>query len=134
MSYWIEPTCIAQAMKYDTWKQVMCDEFNACMKIGTCTLVAPRKHYNVIGNKWGFRLKHNIDDTIANYKARLVAKGFHQHSSIDIKDTFSLIIKPQTINLFCWSNQCQQCLSSRLFESRYTQRFPSSIWIHKFVK
>ena len=55
--------------------------------------------FNIIGNKWIFRLKWDPDSFITRYKARLVAKGFHQRPGIDYTETYSPVIKPPTIKL-----------------------------------
>jgi histone deacetylase 1/2 len=95
----MEPSCFTQALKQPEWKAAMSMEFNAFLSNGTWTLVPPRDHYNIIGNKWVFRLKRYPDGSIARYKARLVAKGFHQHPDVDYHDTFSPVVKTQTIKL-----------------------------------
>lgn len=55
--------------------------------------------YNVVGNKWVFRIKRKADGTIERLKARLVAKGFHQTSGLDFTKTFNLVVKPATIRI-----------------------------------
>jgi histone deacetylase 1/2 len=64
-----EPTCVTQALQHSEWKQAISDEFNALMHNGTWSLVPSQPHFNIIGNKWVFRLKRNPDGSIARYKA-----------------------------------------------------------------
>ena len=54
---------------------------------------------HVADNKWIFRLKYNLDDSIQRYKARLVAKGCQQTTGIDFNETFSPVIKPCNIRV-----------------------------------
>ncbi|GKD54287.1 ribonuclease H-like domain-containing protein [Tanacetum coccineum] len=46
---------------------------------------------------WFFRHKYLADGTLSHYKARLVANGNTQLEGIDVDETFSLVVKPCTI-------------------------------------
>lgn len=65
----------------------------------TWTLVPRPTTHNVVGSKWLFRVKHNLDGTIARHKARLVARGFSQIPGIDFSHTFSPVVKASTIRV-----------------------------------
>jgi len=47
----------------------------------------------VIGVKWVFKTKLNLDGTIQKHKVRLVAKGYAQKLGIDYNETFALVAR-----------------------------------------
>lgn len=51
----------------------------------------------VVGNKWKFKVKTNVDGYVDGYKARLVARGFTQLHGFDYDKIFSLVVKLETI-------------------------------------
>lgn len=65
-------------MKHSKWHEAISIDYIALIKKGTWELVHLFSHFNVIGNKYIFKVKWNPNGTIQCYKARLVAKGFHQ--------------------------------------------------------
>jgi len=69
------------------------------MQNNTWTLTTLPPTANVVGCKWVFKKKYNVDGSLQRYKTRLVAKGFHQREGHDFTDTFSPVIKPTTIRL-----------------------------------
>jgi len=53
----------------------------------------------VIGVKWVFRTKLNVDCSINKYKARLVVKGYAQIFGVDYSNTFAPVSRLDTIRL-----------------------------------
>ncbi|RVX16292.1 Retrovirus-related Pol polyprotein from transposon RE2 [Vitis vinifera] len=92
-----EPTTLTQALKDHKWRRAMSKEYDALVKNGTWALVPQDNSQNLVGYKWIFRTKCKPDGSIDRFKARLVAKGFHQRPGIDYQDTFSLVVKPNTV-------------------------------------
>ncbi|KAE8710348.1 L-ascorbate oxidase-like protein [Hibiscus syriacus] len=94
-----EPISIEQALLSHVWKDTVMDEYNALIGKSTWRLVSLPPGRTTIGCKWLFRMKKNIDGSVARYKARLVAKGFAQIPGQDFNDTFSLVIRPSTVKI-----------------------------------
>lgn len=92
---------VPQALKNLLWKQAMLSEYQALIQTKTWTLVPSPKHkpVNVIGCKWVFRVKTNLDGSLDKCNAHLVAKGFHHSKGLDYHETFSPVAKPTTIIL-----------------------------------
>lgn len=74
-------------------------EYSTLMNNKTWHLVPFSHDLNIVGNKWIFRIKNNVDGTVQRYKARLVVKGFHQNPGIDFFETFNPVVKASTIRV-----------------------------------
>jgi hypothetical protein len=51
----------------------------------------------VVGCRWAFTLKYNLDGSIARYKARPMTKGFTQTCGVNFFDTFSPVTRLSTL-------------------------------------
>lgn len=75
------------------------EELEALKRNNTWCLVPYTSSMNVVGCKWMFRVKRNVDGSFQRCKARLMAKGFHRNAGIDYGETFSPIVKASTIRI-----------------------------------
>ncbi len=93
----VEPTCFEQAVRNPKWDNAMDEEMTALDANVTWELVALPKDKKVIGCKWVYKVKHNVDGSVNRYKARLVAKGYAQTYGIDYEETYSPVAKMTTV-------------------------------------
>ena len=63
-------------------------------------MLVPRPpHTNIVTCRWIFTLKYNPDGTINRHKAQLVARGFSQTYGVDYKETFSPVVRLNSVRI-----------------------------------
>jgi hypothetical protein len=77
----------------------MRDEIQALRSNNTWSLVPFHPSMNVVGSRRVYMIKHRVDGSIERYKAHLVARGFTQQEGIDYSETFSPVVKQETVRL-----------------------------------
>jgi hypothetical protein len=95
-----EPDTYQEALDSDNreeWLKAIADEMESHKEMGTWQIVDKPKDRKVIGNRFVFKLKINANGQIDKYKARLVAKGYSQKKGIDYDETFSPVVRIETL-------------------------------------
>jgi hypothetical protein len=52
---------------------------------------------SVVGSRWIYKIKHDVDDSVDKFKACFVAKGFSQKEGIDFSETFAPVARYSSI-------------------------------------
>ncbi|XP_021275710.1 uncharacterized protein LOC110410383 [Herrania umbratica] len=94
-----DPTSYSKAKELAHWQATMKKELRVIDKNKTWSLVDRTDSMNVIGTKWIFRTKFNIDGSINKHKARLVVQGYVQRLGIDFTYTFTPVARFETVKL-----------------------------------
>ncbi|CAN1315366.1 Retrovirus-related Pol polyprotein from transposon TNT 1-94 [Linum perenne] len=94
-----EPRTFDEAVKEEHWRNAMRAELQALEDNQTWDIVDCPEGKKPVGCRWVYKIKLQSDGRIERYKARLVAKGFTQVYGIDFLDTFSPVVKMNTVKL-----------------------------------
>ncbi len=78
------------------WKQIMQAEYDNQMKRETFQIVNLSYDQKAIDDKWIYKLKENLDESIARYKVRWVIKSYRQIEDRDFDETYALVIRVDT--------------------------------------
>ena len=96
----MDPATLDEAQDRDdwqSWKRAMDDEMQSLEKNGTWKLVPRPKGRNLVSSKWIFKSKTNPDGSLDRRKARLVARGFSQTRGLDYFETFSPVVRYESV-------------------------------------
>lgn len=83
----------------DDWKAAMDDEMLSLQKNETWKLVDLPRDKNPINNAWIYKTKYKTNGEIDRFKARLVIKGCAQVHGIDFQETFSPVVKYDSVRV-----------------------------------
>ena len=72
-------------------------EYNSLLKNQTWDLVSLPLGRKLVRCRWVYRTKSTMDGEISRYKAMLITKGFQQVHGIDYDETFSPVVKMDSI-------------------------------------
>ena len=95
-----EPTTVQEALhgpEAHLWLAAMNEEMDSMKENNVWKLVDLPKNANLIKCKWVFKRKLGSDGKVSNYRARLVARGYSQKYGIDFEETYSPVVRFESI-------------------------------------
>ena len=105
-----EPSSIEEATTSpdsSLWMKAMKTEVKSLADNNVWELVELPPGRKTVGSKWVYKIKRKADGSIERYKARLVAQGFTQKFGMDYDETFSPVVRMESLRtLIALSVQC----------------------------
>lgn len=79
------------------WEKAMEAEMRSLRRNDVWELVALPENRQVVGSKWVYKVKVDGDGQVERYKARLVAQGYTQQKGADYDETFSPVVRMESL-------------------------------------
>jgi len=95
-----EPTTLKEAVtapEAAEWRRAMEKELDSLKSNEVWTLTDLPQGKTIVGSKWVYKRKTGVDGSVIRYKARLVARGFSQKFGCDYDETFSPVVRGESI-------------------------------------
>ena len=95
-----EPTTVEEVLstpEKHCWLEAMEKEMKSLQDNDVWELVDLPEDRKPVGSKWVFKTKTDADGHIERYKARLVAQGFSQKFDTDYDETFSPVVRLESV-------------------------------------
>jgi hypothetical protein len=96
----LEPKNFNEASKDDHWVKVMNDELDQIEKNNMWEMVHRPEGKNIIGSKWIFKNKLNVQGQVVRNKVRLVCKVYDQIEGLDFDEKFAPVARLEAIRIF----------------------------------
>ena len=94
------PRTYSEAMKCpEVWLPSMRKEMDKMAENEVWELVRPPPGANIVDSKWHYAPKFDSEGEIVSYKSRLVAKGFTQVYGVDYFETFTSVVRFNSLRL-----------------------------------
>lgn len=98
-----EPSTVEEALcgpEAGKWRRATQNEMDSIHENNVWSLVESPLERKLINCKWIFKKKVDADGNVCSYKARLVAKGFSQKIGVDHDETFSPLVRFESVRSF----------------------------------
>lgn len=95
-----EPRTVKEALnssESSNWMDAMKLEMNSMHKNKVWDLVPLPEERKIVNCKWVYKVKTGPDNMVQCYKARLVAQGFSQKFGVDYDETFSPVVRFESV-------------------------------------
>ena len=90
---------VANFTKSLMWKEAIKSEIDSILYNHTWELVDLPLGCKPLSSNWIFKRKQKVDGSIKKYKARLVSKGYKQTEGLDYFDTYSPMMRINSIRM-----------------------------------
>ncbi len=87
----------ATSLHKTKWEKAMEEEMKSLQDNNVWKLVDPPVDRKIIGSKWVYKVKRDGDGRLERYKARLVAQGYTQQKGADYDETFSPVVRMESL-------------------------------------